>query len=198
MTMPTQTDVYCLKHRGVPYYVGVTNNLNARHRQHCERKKATTPAEARNQEILASGLEPEIELLETFDTALQALIHEIYWIIHFGKQGYEILNREHVGYVYEQARKLMGDARLHGKMKNSRPKTPLKAASKAKGRSKGKKRPQSSPSNLSLPNQGKPWDDKADEALLDMAADKISVSAMAQALGRSETAITMRLEKLQG
>ena len=122
--MPTRYHVYRLidprpgRGDGFPegqdiYYVGETTSLNARHKQHAERKKATTPAEKRNQDILAAGCEPVMECLETFDTALEALVHELYYIIHYGKQGYEILNREAVGYVYEQARKLMSDARIH-------------------------------------------------------------------------------------
>lgn len=130
--MPRRHTVYRLvdprpgRGKGLPegrdiYYVGETVDPKARQRQHGEKKKPVTPAEARNQEILAEGYRPVLEALETFDTPLEALLYEIYYIIAYGKQGYTILNREEAGYVYEQARKLMGDARLHGRAQRKKP-----------------------------------------------------------------------------
>ena len=159
---------------GKPYYVGETNNKRAREAQHCERKAPSNPAEEHNQEILDEGQRPKMEVLKTFDNRLQALLYEIYYIIDYIETGYDILNREALSYVYDQARKLTADARINSKLTRKR----RKGISNRPSRS------------------GRPWDTDEDRALLNQYDSGMALSTIANNHQRSEKAITTRLSEL--
>ena len=159
---------------GKPYYVGETNNKRAREAQHCERKAPSSPAEERNQEILAEGRRPKMEVLKTFDNRLQALLYEIYYIIDYIETGYDILNREALGYVYDQARKLTADARINSKLARGRREAALTRPARS----------------------GQPWDGNEDRALLNQFDSGVAMKAMAKNHQRSEKAISARLLEL--
>ena len=159
---------------GKPYYVGETNNKHAREAQHCERKAPSNPAEERNQEILTEGNRPKMEVLKTFDNRLQALLYEIYYIIDYIETGYDILNREALGYVYDQARKLTADAKINSNMTRRR----QEMASNRPARS------------------GAPWDGDEDGALLNQFDSAMDLAAIAKNHQRSEKAIATRLNEL--
>jgi predicted GIY-YIG superfamily endonuclease len=75
-----------------PFYVGITNNPNARMMTHLAATESNTEKNARINAIRSSGLQPTMRIIEYWDKKDKAEEREIYWITCYGKQGLPLTN----------------------------------------------------------------------------------------------------------
>ena len=76
-------------------YVGESKNLKQRLQRHCSPSKLKTNSHKNNwiKQVLATGLRPEIILLETYDTEQEALDAEVELIAYYRYIGCDLTNR---------------------------------------------------------------------------------------------------------
>jgi predicted GIY-YIG superfamily endonuclease len=73
-------------------YVGMTNNPEARYKQHISQHNGDSPKSRWIQELLTLGLQPLIRILETTESEAQARDQELHWIGYYVSQGTQLTN----------------------------------------------------------------------------------------------------------
>lgn len=75
-----------------PWYVGITNNPNARLKRHLEHSDTNPAKAAWISELAAEGLEPCLHILEIVDSLKRARKREKCWIGHYLSSSEQLLN----------------------------------------------------------------------------------------------------------
>lgn len=89
---------------GRPYYIGVSQDWQRRHAEHCEHPRRTRVSK-RNQAIIAAGLLPQISVVEVVESKIEALIAEVFWIETYLMRGSVLLNRENRSWLVQRLEK---------------------------------------------------------------------------------------------
>lgn len=94
--------VYKLSHpiSGDVCYVGITNNLYTRFKQHIGGDQATGKKDRWIKELKSEGLVPSISVIETVENEMQASEREIYWINFYSEKGVVLYNTTGVDRKY--------------------------------------------------------------------------------------------------
>lgn len=77
---------------GIPFYVGISNNPNQRHKQHMDARDNNLRKKAVIEKIAAKGLEPRINILESVEGDQKARMREKHWIQYYASQGIMLTN----------------------------------------------------------------------------------------------------------
>ena len=87
-----------------PFYVGRTNSRDLRYAQHCNPEDSDKSARAvKIREILRTGKQPQLVVLERTTREVSARIREMFWIVTFKKSGgINLTNRENQKWFIDQ------------------------------------------------------------------------------------------------